>query len=89
MYQKYGFCKFKEKCGKRHLKEECKDLADCKCKTICNKRHPKFCKRYILDRTCRFGQSCEYLHKEEDKPEEENKLKERIPEQEEVVKKIG
>ena len=49
---KYGFCKFKD---------ECKDLFACKAK-VCNKRHPKVCKRFSLERFCKFGSNCVYLH---------------------------
>ena len=86
-YQKYGFCKFKEKGRKRHLKEECKDLSDCKSQKVCNKRHPKICRRYVNERSCSFGQSCEYFYEEKDISEEENTLQEKIVELEKVVKK--
>ena len=44
---KYGFCKFKE-----HYKKA----------KVCNKRHPKVCKRVSLEKFCKFGSDCAYLH---------------------------
>ena len=85
LYQKYGFCKYKLDCQKRHFTEECKDLERCKIKQSCDKRYPKLCKKYLLEAFCKFGQECHYQHKEKDKSEE-HKLKERIEELEKVVK---
>ena len=28
-YSKYGFCKFKEACKRKHYNENCRDLSDC------------------------------------------------------------
>ena len=30
--------------------------------TSCEKRHPKICKYYKLNNTCKFNQTCAYLH---------------------------
>ena len=86
IYQKYGFCKYKSNCLKRHLDKECKDLNNCKSKKSCNKRHPKLCKRYLQQNNCSLGDTCEYLHKEKEINQEEEKLKCRIEELEQVVK---
>ena len=85
LYQKYGFCRYKEKCFKRHLKEECKDL-NCPTKKMCNKRHPKLCKRYALEKSCIFGEKCDYLHRESEMSQDQKKMKDRIEELEQVVK---
>ena len=29
---------------------------------MCNKRHPKVCKRVSLEKFCKFGSDCTYLH---------------------------
>ena len=58
---KYGVCKFKEHCEKQHVEGECEDLFACKAK-VCNKRHPKVCKRFSLEKFCKFGSDCAYLH---------------------------
>ena len=86
LYQKYGFCKYKEMCSKRHLDQECKDLNDCKTKKICDKRHPKICKRYVLEKSCVFGDKCEYLHKENEMETDQIKTKERVDKLEQIVK---
>ena len=86
LHQKYGFCRYKEKCKKRHLAQECKDLNSCKTKKICYKRHPRVCKRYVGEGSCVFGEKCEYLHKESKFSADQIKIKERIDQLEEVVK---
>ena len=86
MYQKYGFCKYKETCSKRHLEQECKDLNNCKIKKICNKRHPKVCTRYVLEGNCFFGEKCEYLHKENYTSYDQIKTNERVDKLEQGVK---
>ena len=58
---KYGYCKFKEACQKVHVTGECKKLSSCKDK-YCNTRHPKICKRFSLEKFCKFGEDCAYLH---------------------------
>ena len=58
---KFGYCKFGEKCLKRHLKETCQ-TNDCNSKS-CNKRHPKICKFFSLNQVCKFGDACCYKHK--------------------------
>ena len=58
---KFGFCKFGERCNKKHLKEICQ-TEDCKLKT-CNKRHPKICKFFSVNQVCKFGDACCYKHK--------------------------
>ena len=86
LYQKYGFCKFKDSCMKKHLKEECKDLNSCKTKKICDKRHPKLCRRYVSDQNCTYGEDCEYLHEGGEKIPEGNKLEKRVEELENIIK---
>lgn len=61
-YQKYGFCKFKTNCKNEHLEEECQDHSTCVSIKICKRRHPRMCKRYALEKFCRFGSDCAYYH---------------------------
>ena len=61
-HHKFGFCKFKNHCQKQHMEEKCQDLAACRNIKLCNKRHPKVCKRYVLERFCKFGRECSYEH---------------------------
>ena len=55
-----GFCKFAEKCKRRHEKEICQ-VTHCSSKT-CKKRHPKICKFFTLNQFCKFGDLCCYKH---------------------------
>ena len=87
LYQKYGFCKYKENCKKRHLEDECTNLNNCRSKNTCEKRHPKMCRRYVWEGSCRYGNKCEYIHKEKEKSMEEGKLNKRIDDLEKIVEK--
>ena len=62
LYFKYGYCKYKNKCKREHMKETCQDLNHCKDQRICNKRHPRVCKMYVEDRICRLRNDCAYHH---------------------------
>ena len=86
VYHKYGFCRYKEKCLKKHLKQECKDLNHCPDKKICHKRNPKLCRRYAFEGSCIFEEKCDYLHKEKEMSLGQNKLKERVEGLESVLK---
>ena len=55
-----GFCKFADKCKRRHEKEICQ-ITHCSSKT-CRKRHPKLCKFFSLNHFCKFGDLCCYKH---------------------------
>lgn len=55
-----GFCKFAERCKRRHVKEICQ-TTHCSSKT-CRKRHPKLCKFFSLNHFCKFGDLCCYKH---------------------------
>ena len=60
-YSKYGFCKFKESCKRKHFIEDCKELSNCHQVKICPRRHPKPCKRFASG-YCRFQKDCSYSH---------------------------
>ena len=47
MYSKFGFCKFKHNCRRKHYTEECYN-SNCKDKNTCQKRHPKNCKKLLF-----------------------------------------
>ena len=58
-YNKFGFCKFSEKCQFRHNNSLCKDNH---CKILeCEKRHPKICKYKRDYGRCKFN-PCSYSH---------------------------
>ena len=62
-YYKFGYCKHKEYCRKRHLKGIC-DNFECDI-SKCVFRHPKVCKWFRKYRNCKFD-PCLYLHIEND-----------------------
>ena len=71
-YNKFGYCKFGEKCRKQHNKEVCLEQS-CGI-SQCNLRHPKVCKYYRNYGRCKFfpfafkhedpGQNSEIVDKE-------------------------
>ena len=61
-FNKYGFCKYRERCLKVHIDDVCDD-SSCDNNLNCNRRHPKECiydKKY---KRCKFD-PCKYLHRE-------------------------
>ena len=60
-FNKYGFCKFQERCRKHHEKNLCERVT-CVVKE-CILRHPKFCKFLRDYGYCIFGQWCYFSHK--------------------------
>ena len=61
LFNKYGYCKYREDCRKQHFLGKCSDL---ECDQECNKRHPKECNR---------GESCKFLKKKICSYEHENR----------------
>ena len=61
LYNKYGYCKHKEMCRKRHVNEMCEKLS---CEVYkCTLRHPKICKFFWNNGQCKFD-PCAFLHKD-------------------------
>ena len=60
LFNKYGFCKYLDKCRKKHNKEIC-DNPDCEVDK-CVKRHPKTCRYYKEYERCKFGDYCSFKH---------------------------
>ena len=58
-HNKYGYCKFKAECRKRHVDNIC-DEPSCDI-SACESRHPKNCKYYIQYGKCKFN-PCAFLH---------------------------
>ena len=57
---KFGYCKYSERCFKRHVTLVCDDA---KCEVFkCEKRHPKICRYYRDFRRCKFTVGCKYKH---------------------------
>ena len=77
-YSKFGFCKFKDMCKRKHFTEECNKNSKCQEKNSCDKRHPKICNKYSSGK-CRFKNDCAYKHQSnfanQDKCEIQEKVK--------------
>ena len=59
-HYKYGYCRYLEKCRKRHVKEKCNNSA-CDIAS-CTSRHPKICRYWRDYGFCKFGEYCYYSH---------------------------
>ena len=60
LYNKFGYCKYRETCKYKHVKEICETIQCSEEK--CSKRHPRTC-RYFRDyRRCKFGSYCTFSH---------------------------
>ena len=78
MYNKYGFCKFRDTCKRKHYEEHCEDSSGCCGPKMCQKRHPRPCKRYNTEKGCKFGGVCAYQHKIESINGPENDLEKKV-----------
>ena len=59
-YNKYGFCKYLEKCRKYHENKRCEKLG-CEIRD-CPLRHPKVCKFFLDFGFCKFSEWCKFSH---------------------------
>ena len=79
-YNKYGFCKYLEKCRKYHENEKCENL-NCEIRE-CPLRHPKICKFYRDFGFCKFSEWCKFSHCDNKNSKEKNddvkKLEDRL-----------
>ena len=89
-FQNSGYCKFKENCKFRHVKEKCEEKCDRK---TCQKRHQKSCKYGLR---CSRLKTCEFKH--ETNPDEvlktviknlETSLKELVEENKHMKSKMS
>ena len=62
LFNKFGYCKFSERCRRHHDNEICKSK-HCNI-SECRKRHPKLCKYFENYRRCKFN-PCAYRHEQE------------------------
>ena len=60
-FNKYGFCKYSERCRKYHENEICEKF-DCEIRE-CHLRHPKICKFFRDMGFCKFSEWCKFSHK--------------------------
>ena len=74
-YNKYGFCKYSEKCRNYHENKKC-EKTKCEIKK-CTLRHPQICKFFRDYGFCKFGEWCRFDHKvDKDVSENDEKIKE-------------
>ena len=66
-----GFCKFQNKCQKRHENTVCENTENCT-EESCIKRHPKVCRNFNNNGTCRHKDQCAYKHIQHEKQTELN-----------------
>ena len=59
-FNKYGYCKFGNKCRQLHNNVTC-ESKQCK-RNVCDKRHPNKCYYYSINNYCKFGSFCRYVH---------------------------
>ena len=64
LHNKYGFCKFRDTCRKRHVKEKCEKV---KCEIEnCPERHPREFRFFRMFGRCEFTDFCFYEHRIDD-----------------------
>jgi len=86
MFNKFGFCKYLDKCRKRHTKETC-EKENCEVNK-CGKRHPKTCRYFQEFARCKFGEDCYYKHKQKESNYEVVKELERVKEKLRIIENI-
>ena len=62
-YNKFGFCKFGEKCFRLHENKICEN-GNCDIEN-CSLRHPRFCRYFGKFKKCKFGSYCKFRHEDE------------------------
>lgn len=87
-FQKFGFCKYKESCKKKHLEETCEKRSSCDSPKNCQKRHPYACKRYVLEGFCKFGLGCAYHHQTQEKINNESEVNVKVDKLEKTVNEL-
>ena len=69
-FNKYGFCKYLEKCKRYHENTICEKI---KCeKRECPLRHPRVCRFYRDLGFCKFSEWCKFSHNDDKSREEKN-----------------
>ena len=69
-YNQSGFCKYKDKCKRKHFFENCDKKHDCTSQN-CPKKHPKQCKNTTKNGKCKYEEKCEYDHDKSSKEKEQ------------------
>ena len=85
LFNKFGFCKFLDRCKYRHEQRICEN-GNCEIEK-CSLRHPKNCRYWKEFRMCKFGDYCFFNHKINDDENDEIKTyKDRIDDLEKVLR---
>ena len=78
-FNKYGFCKFLERCRRYHEDKLCEN-SECEIRE-CQQRHPKIWKYFRNFGFCKFSEWCKFSHKvsiETEKTNNQKKMEEKI-----------
>ena len=59
-FNKFGFCKFKTNCFRKHEERKCEN-EQCEIRE-CPLRHPKKCRYFVEFNNCKFGTFCKFGH---------------------------
>ena len=59
-FNKFGFCKFKNNCFRKHENRKC-DNEYCEIRE-CPLRHPSKCRYFVEFNNCKFGTLCKFGH---------------------------
>ena len=86
-YNKFGYCKYGDKCHFRHINEKCV-TKDCNI-SDCEKRHPKICIFIRRFGRCKFTTYCSYDHeKPKENDEKISELEKKVENLEKFIEKI-
>ena len=82
LFNKFGYCKFRERCRKHHINEICIQNT---CEILsCSQRHPKICKFFRKYRRCKFS-PCAFKHEIELPGNDHEKIDKEVKELSEKV----
>ena len=86
-FNQSGFCKFQSHCRKQHYMEICTNT---QCSMVtCVYRHPRACRYFNNFGRCKFEDSCAYLHKKDDRKDQEKEIEKLRKEVEELHKQVN
>jgi hypothetical protein len=85
-FSKIGFCKFGNKCRRKHFNVICEHNL-CENVKICNKRHPRNCYYLFAYGYCKFGVDCQFNHGKKSSPVTPSNNEQKIIEKNEALEK--
>ena len=72
-YNKFGYCKFGNRCFKKHENTTCENIG---CSVSdCPLRHPRKCRYFSEYHYCKFGTFCKFSHKIEESGDTKKQIK--------------